>query len=241
MMNHPLPEARMEITVISIGALAKNPLWNERVPVRPSHATTTLVRTHNDAGQEVNLLTDPSLPGEALDARLYERAGIHADAITYVFLTNWRPVHRRGLERFAKATWWMSPTEVQAATDALEQAQEHAQRQSNAEMAALIQKERPLLAKVQPAPDDLADAVQIYPLPGYTPGQCGLIVTEPMLTTLIAGDAVPTRGHFAAGQVFPDCWDLDKAKASLQELMEVADVIIPGHDNLFLTPRAQHL
>lgn len=227
----------MEITVISIGALAKNALWNERVPVRTSHATTTLIQTRNDSGQEVRLLTDPSLPGEVLDARLFERAGLHADTITHVFLTNWRPVHRRGLERFSKAIWWMHETEIQAAGEALEQAQANAQRQSNTEVEPLILAEQALLAKVQAAPDDLAEGVQLYPLPGYTPGQCGLIITEATLTTLISGDAVPSRGHFLAGQVFPDCWDLEKSKESLQELMEVADVIIPGHDNAFLAPR----
>jgi len=231
----------MDLIIVSIGALSKNPLWNERVPVRTSHATTTLIRTQSDSGQDrdINLLVDPSLPGDVLDARLYERAGIHADAITHVFLTNWRPIHRRGLERFAKAQWLMHEPEIEAATAALDQAQTHSQLSTNPEVEALIKKERPLLAQVQPAPDDLASGVQLFPLPGYTPGQCVLIVTEPTLTTLLTGDAVPTRAHFAAGQVFPDCWDLEKAKESLQELMELADIIIPGHDNLFLAPRAR--
>jgi glyoxylase-like metal-dependent hydrolase (beta-lactamase superfamily II) len=88
------------------------------------------------------------------------------------------------------------------------------------------------------APDELAAGVQLYPLAGYTPGQCGLIVTTPTLTTIIAGDAVPTAAHFAAGQVFPDCWDLEKAKESMTELYEVADLVVPGHDNLFVAPRS---
>jgi hypothetical protein len=238
-MEMAVPGGLMEITVISIGALAKNALWNERVPVRTSHATTTLIHTHDEAGGEFLLLTDPSLPGEVLDARLCERAGIHAEAVTHVFLTNWRPVHRRGLERFSQAVWWMHETEIHAAGEALEQAQAHSQRQGNTEVEALVRKEQKLLAKVQAAPDGLAEGVQLYPLPGYTAGQCGLIVTEPALTTVIAGDAVPTRGHFLAGQVLPDCWDVAKSKESLLELMEVADVIVPGHDNAFLTPRAR--
>ena len=226
----------MEIMVVSIGALAKNALWNERVPVRASHATTALVRTQDGAGGEMVLLTDPSVPGEALEGRLFERAGIRGEAVTHVFLTNWRPVHRRGLARFSKAVWWMHEAEIEAAGEALRQAQEHAE--GNREMEEMVRQEQALLGKVQAAPDDLGESVQLYPLAGYTPGQCGLIVTEPALTTLITGDAVPTRGHFLAGQVFGDCWDVEKAKESLQEIMEVADVIIPGHDNMFLAPRA---
>ena len=223
----------MELTIISIGALSKNPLWNERVPVRSSHATITLLRSAGMA-----LLTDPSLPGDILDPRLHERAGIRCPEITHVFLTNWRPVHRRGLERFGKAVWWMHQAEIDAVTQALDQAEEQAVHQGEKELDALVKKERALLEKVQPAPDELAENLGLYPLPGYTPGQCGLIVTEPTLTTIIAGDAGPTAGHFAAGQVFPDCWDLDKAKESMAELFEVADVIVPGHDNLFVARRS---
>ncbi len=230
----------MELIIVSIGVLSKNPLWNERVPVRSSHATTTLLRG-KDGAAEINLLVDPSLPGDILDARLHERAGIRADQITHVFLTNWRPVHRRGLERFAKAQWLMHETEIQAAAEALDRAEEQAARQDAPEQQAIINKERALLEKISPAPDELAEGVQLYPLIGYTPGQCGLIVTTPTLTTIIAGDAVPTAAHFLAGQVFPDCWDLQKAKDSLAELYEVADLIVPGHDNLFVAPRAAGL
>jgi glyoxylase-like metal-dependent hydrolase (beta-lactamase superfamily II) len=226
----------MELIIVSIGALSRNPLWNERVPVRSSHATTALLRQGPDS--PVNILVDPSLPGDILDARLQERAGIRADQITHIFLTNWRPVHRRGIERFARAQWLMHEVEIQAAGEVLDRAEEQAAHQNAPEHEALLQKERALLDKIQPAPDELAEGVQLYPLFGYTPGQCGLIVTAPTLTTLIAGDAVPTAGHFAAGQIFPDCWDLEKAKDSLLELYEVADLIVPGHDNIFVAPRS---
>jgi glyoxylase-like metal-dependent hydrolase (beta-lactamase superfamily II) len=223
----------MELIVVSIGTLSKNPLWNERVPVRSSHATTTLIRTG-----DLRLLVDPSLPAEILDARLQERSALHSSEITHIFLTNWRPVHRRALEHFAHATWWMHDAEIAAVRTALDQAEEQAAHRGEKELDILIKKERALLDRVQPAPDELAEGLQIYPLPGYTPGQCGLIVSETTLTTIVSGDAVPTAGHFAAGQVFPDCWDLQKAKESLQELYEIADVIIPGHDNLFVARRS---
>jgi glyoxylase-like metal-dependent hydrolase (beta-lactamase superfamily II) len=227
----------MELIIVSIGALSKNPLWNERVPVRTSHATTTLLRTTlPDSDQPALLLVDPSLPGDVLDARLFERAGIHADAVTHVFLTNWRPVHRRGIEKFTNAQWLMHAPEIEAVSDALDNAEANAARQGH-QPDPLIARERALLAKVKPAPDSLGESVDLYPLPGYSPGQCGLIVTQPTLTTIITGDAVPTAAHFIAGQVFPDCFDLEKAKESLSELYEIADLIVPGHDNLFIAPR----
>jgi glyoxylase-like metal-dependent hydrolase (beta-lactamase superfamily II) len=222
----------VELIIISIGALSKNPLWNERVPVRSSHATTSLVVTG-----DAKVLIDPSLPGEILEARLGERAGLRGEAVSHIFLTNWRPVHRRGLDHFPKATWWMHQPEIDAAAAVLDQAEQQAAHQGAKELETMVRKERALLERVQPALDELGEALQLFPLPGYTPGQCGLILTEPTLTTIIAGDAVPTAGHFAAGQVFPDCWDLEKAKESMSELYEVADVVVPGHDNFFVARR----
>ncbi len=205
--------------------------------MRTSHATTSLIRTTGEDGKEMNLLVDPSLPGDILEARLYERVGIRAEAITHVFLTNWRPVHRRGLEKFSRAAWFMHADEIEAASDALERARQHADHEER-QPDAIVDKELALLTRIQPAPDEFAEGVQLNPLIGYAPGQCGLILAQPTLTVAIAGDAVPTAGHFAAGQVFPDSWDLNRARESLLELYELADVIVPGHDNLFVAPRS---
>ncbi len=226
----------MEIIVISIGTLSKNPLWSERLPVRTSHATTTLIRTVDEHAKPLNILVDPSLPAHPLEQRLFERAGIKPADITHIFLTNWRPIHRRALESFSSALWWMHPLEIQAAGDALEAAADNAARH-NEPVDKLILHEQSLLKRTLEAPDELAENVGLFPLFGYTPGQCGLIVSEPTRTTIVAGDAVPTAAHFSAGQVFPDSFDLSAAKDSLAELFEIADVIIPGHDNAFIAPR----
>jgi len=58
-----------------------------------------------------------------------------------------------------------------------------------------------------------------------------------MSTVLIAGDAVATQDHFLAGQVLPDAQDIRAAQESLQEVYEIADLIVPGHDNVFQNPR----
>jgi glyoxylase-like metal-dependent hydrolase (beta-lactamase superfamily II) len=228
----------MDVIVVSIGALSKNPLWAERTPVRASHATTTLVRTTAAEGDRAGraLLVDPSLPGQVLAGRLDERAGMKPEAITHIFLMNWRPVHRRGLEAFGRATWWMHEREIEAAREALDAAEEAAARQGP-EAERLIEQERALLARVEAAPEELGAGVDLYPLPGYTAGQCGLLISEATSTTIIAGDAVPTAGHFFAGQVFADCFDVKAAKESLVEMYEVADLVVPGHDNLFLARR----
>jgi hypothetical protein len=50
---------------------------------------------------------------------------------------------------------------------------------------------------------------------------------------------VPTLDHFLAGQVLPDAADIQAAQESMREVYEIADLVVPGHDNLFLNPRAQ--
>jgi glyoxylase-like metal-dependent hydrolase (beta-lactamase superfamily II) len=222
----------MEIIVVSIGTLSRNPLWGEKAPVRTSHATTTLIRTGG-----ANLLVDPSLPAPALEQRIFERSGLKAGEITHVFLTNWKPVHRRALGLFGKALWLMHESEIQAGDQALSLAQRH-DPDSAGEDKSMLESERRLLDRVKAAPDKPLDGVDLFPLCGYTPGQCGLLVNLPTHTVILAGDAVPTAGHFTAGQVFPDCFDLHQAQESLAELYEIADLIVPGHDNIFVNPRS---
>src|SRR3954449_5010817 len=90
--------ASIRLDVISIGTLSRNRLWNESQGTRTPHATTTLIR----AGKR-HILVDPGLPPAALGARLYERTGLKPEAIDTIFLTNFRPAHRAGLNAFPKA------------------------------------------------------------------------------------------------------------------------------------------
>ena len=107
----------MEFSVISIGALSANPIWDEREAVRTGHATTTLVRTKalGDNSTDAIILVDPGLPEPALVARLHERAGITPEAITHVFLTTFHPETRRAITAFPDALWLVSPRERESA------------------------------------------------------------------------------------------------------------------------------
>jgi len=50
--------------------------------------------------------------------------------------------------------------------------------------------------------------------------------------SVVAGDAIVTREHFDAGRVWERSADPEAAKASFAEIREIADAIIPGHDNV---------
>lgn len=222
--------ASSRVDIISIGTLSRNMLWNETAAVRTPHATCALVR----AGKR-NILIDPGLPAIVLAARLNERTGLSPDKIDTVFLTNFKPAHRAGLDAFPNAKRLIHELERDAAMAKIRELLTELEEEDDdsRRLAAELQ----LLENLTPADDKLASGVDLFPLFGYTPGTCGLLVASAATTILIAGDAVPTLDHFLAGQVLPGAHNLAAAKASLQEVYEIADVIVPGHDNTFMNPR----
>ena len=226
------PATGPRVDIISIGTLSRNRLWGETDVVRTPHATTTLVR----AGGKV-ILVDPGLPPQALAARLNERTGLPPDAIDTVFLTNGRPSHRAGLSLFPGATVLVHELERDAEVARLSALIADAPEEDLDR--AYLQRELAVIESLRPADDRLADGVDLFPLFGYTPGQSGLLVSTVLTTTLIAGDAVVTLDHFLAGQVLPDSYDVKGAQESMAEVYEIADLVVPGHDNWFVNPRGQ--
>lgn len=217
--------------VISIGALAAHPLWGERAPVRTGHATTTLI-----VAGEARILVDPGLPERALAARLGERANLAPGQITHVFFTTFKPDTTRGVGALTNAEWFVHPDEREGVgvplIGSLKEAAEHGER----ELTAALERDVAVLKRCKPAPDRLADGVDLFPLPGVTPGSCGLLVSDPRWTTLVCGDAIPTIEHLLEGKVLPTCADLQRARESFSEAVEIADLLIPGRDNITLNP-----
>jgi glyoxylase-like metal-dependent hydrolase (beta-lactamase superfamily II) len=115
---------------------------------------------------------------------------------------------------------------------------ESSERLSNEPLEAM-KADLDLLQKFEPAPDKFTPQVSLFPLYGASPGSAGLLLTPPQQTIAIAGDVVITRDHLQQGQLWEGCSDRDAANESLQEVLELADVIIPGHDNLLLAPKHQ--
>jgi glyoxylase-like metal-dependent hydrolase (beta-lactamase superfamily II) len=224
-----MPATRFDI--ISIGTLSRNILWNEAEAVRTPHATTTLVRS----GKR-HILVDPGLPAAALGARLYERTGLRPEQIDTVFLTNFRPAHRGGLSLFTRAKVYVHENDQQAFRQHYEPMLEELA--EGDETREALERELAVLESCHAAPDELAPGVDLFPLFGYTAGTCGLLLALPTMTVMIAGDAVATQEHFLAGQVLPEPYELEAAKESLQEVYDIADVVVPGHDNVFLNPRS---
>ncbi|MDY7108191.1 MAG: MBL fold metallo-hydrolase [Planctomycetota bacterium] len=221
----------LEYRVISIGTLPAHPLWDEGSPVRTGHATTTLIT----AG-EAKIIVNPGLPPQALAARMSERSRVRHDQVTHVFITTFTQDHYRGLALFEGAQWLVHEPEQQVAGEALDNQLQHARENGDPEIARAVDGHLELLRRCQIADDKLAPGVDLFPLPGLSPGTCGLLLALPTSTVLLCGDAVPTIEHLQQGKVLPECIDIEQARESFREAIEIADVLIPGRDNLAYNP-----
>jgi glyoxylase-like metal-dependent hydrolase (beta-lactamase superfamily II) len=212
-------------SIISIGALSRNRFWNEQERKRPAHATTTLIRDG-----ATRILVDPGLPPEVLAHRLDERTGLRPEQIDAVFLTSFRPVHRRALALFSGASWLMHQPEIEAMRLTLADALHH---NPAPDVAQLVREEQGLLQRIEAAGEHLGPQVHLFPSPGITPGSAALLLVEPSRSVVVAGDAVISREYYDAGQIYEQVADVPQAREAFKDILELADEIIPGHDNAF--------
>lgn len=220
----------LSFDVITIGTLARNPFWGEKGPVRTEHATTTLVREGS-----TRILVDPSLSADILATRLSERAGMKPAQIDVVFLTTWQPVHRRSLHLFDHADWLIWDREKTALLEHLEKLAADPRTKGTA-AERLIQDERELLQRCKPAPEKMTPGIHLYPAPGVSPGSAGLLLAAALSTVIVAGDVILSRDYLEHGQIYEESYNPPEARESLEDVLDIADQIIPGHDNLFITP-----
>ena len=221
----------MDLRIISIGTLAAHPLWNEKGNMRTGHATCTLVR----AGKRI-IVVDPGLPAHMIALRLHERSGVQAKDVTHVFLTTFKPETMRGVLAFEKATWWISNDEREAIGVPLVGGLHKAAADGDDDLKRLLEQDVAVLRRCEPCPDRLGDGVDLFPLPGVTPGCAGLLCSTPRATTLICGDAIPTVEHLERGQVLQSAADVTRARESFGEAVEIADYLVLGRDNLVPNP-----
>lgn len=223
----------MEYRVISIGTLPSNSLWGEKGQVRTGHSTTTLV-----VSGKKRILVDPGLPEQILSARLTERANLLPSQITDVFLTSFRSDCRRGIGAFENAEWWISEGEREGVGVPLAQhlKELNPEDEEDRVMKEVLMRDVGVLQRCKVAPDELAERVTLFPMPGVTPGLCGLLLEDPRFTVLITGDAIPTVEHLERGQVLSNSIDSAKARESFTDAVEVADLLILGRDNIVVNP-----
>jgi glyoxylase-like metal-dependent hydrolase (beta-lactamase superfamily II) len=219
----------VEYTVISIGTLSHNHLWGESSPSRTPHATTTFV-TDGDR----RILVDPGLPPAVLEARFNERTGRRLADVTDVFCTTLRPAHRRGASAMPHARWWCGEAEREWSLARLDELAASADRLRGEELQA-VREDRKVVERFRPAPERFGRQTEIFPVAGPSPGCTGLILTPQTRTIVIAGDAALTAEHVLRAQAWEGCEDAEASIESLRSILEIADIIVPGHDNILFS------
>lgn len=198
--------------IITVGNLSRNRYWGESDDRarRPALCTCTLV-----VGNGYRLLVDPSVAdAEGMRAELDRRTGLRLDDIDHVFITHAHGDHHAGLAHFGHACW-LAAAEVADSLNASGRYDRVVQAVSSAVL-----------------PD--ADAI---PTPGHTLAHHSLCFSCGGAAVVVAGDAVMTRDFWTHRQGFFNSVDFALAAQTMDALAERADIIVPGHDNYFLTGR----
>ena len=85
--------------------------------------------------------------------------------------------------------------------------------------------------------DAISPGVWVMATPGHSMDSISVVV-EAGLTIVIAGDALPTFGNFL--KMVPPALHTDRALAevSMRKILEIADLVVPGHDFPFYVHKA---
>jgi glyoxylase-like metal-dependent hydrolase (beta-lactamase superfamily II) len=81
--------------------------------------------------------------------------------------------------------------------------------------------------------EPVAAGVHTLHLPGHTAGSMGLVVEAPDGRHVLTGDAVSSAAALHRGQSSIVHHDADQARASVELVATLADVVWPGHDRPF--------
>lgn len=213
---------------LTLGHLSRNKFWGESDDAQYHSvvATTTLIQADG-----VNILVDPTLPIAETEALLQLHAGLHREDIHIVFATHYHGDHRVDASAYPNAKRYMSPASMADASAAMEE----------------VRRGRGIPGFVTgldafcAAPEFLCPGVTLYPLPGHTDGNTGLLLQAPQGRVLVAGDTIMGEEYFCTGEGYWFNTSQEKTRSSIEAAARDADFIVPGHGDWFLTAGRTHV
>ena len=200
--------------IVTVGNLSRNRYWGESEDraVRAPLCTSTLIQVGSH-----RLLVDPPIADmQRMAAELDRRTGLKTADIDAVFVTHQHGDHHAGLACFPSAEWYAAPT-----------------------VADIVNATGRYAKSLRPVTGRLFDLIDMIPTPGHTAGHHSLRFDCDGLSVVIAGDAVMTRDFWAERRGFFNSADPAQASRTMESLAQIADAIVPGHDNWFPIARAR--
>lgn len=180
---------------------------------KPVTCTSTMIRGTDEHGAPYVLIIDPTTRNNAEEYyfEISRRTGLHPEDITHCFCTHEHFDHIEGLAYFPNAKWLAAKPNLPWAGASM-----------------LVDKAR--LIGVE---GEFLPGLYAIPLPGHTNTLHGIAFRHGGKRFIAAGDAVVSKYHFAeVTNNFED--DIEMAVQTQKMIKQNFDVVIPGHDNLFL-------
>lgn len=194
--------------IITIGNLGRNRYWgeSEEKSHRDTICTCTLIR-----GDGFCILADPSIADEEkMASELDRRTGLKLSDITTIFLTHEHADHFFGIKNFPDAKWIAAPA-----------------------VAEILNKSGQLPRAIEGSTEILFDAIKVIPTPGHTHAHHSLVFDCDGLRIVIAADSIMTKDFFRERKGYFRSADLKLSTETINMVAEMADIIVPGHDNCF--------
>jgi glyoxylase-like metal-dependent hydrolase (beta-lactamase superfamily II) len=194
--------------IVTIGNLSRNRYWGEsdEKPLRRAICTCTVI-----SGDSFNLLVDPSLEDCAMMfEELNRRTGLTPEKIDTVFITHQHEDHIAGLKHFENAKWLAASA-----------------------VASGINKTGILNKRIDPSENILFNTIEVLPSPGHTYDHHILKFDCQGMSVVIAGDSVPTKDFWKEKRGYYNAVDFDQSRKTMEYIESIADIIVPGHDNMF--------
>ena len=142
---------------------------------------------------------------------LNRRTGLTPEKNDTVFITHQHSVHIAGLKHFENAKWLAAST-----------------------VASGINKTGILKMRIEPSENILFKTIEVLPSPGHTDDHHILRFDCQGMSVVIVEDSVPTNDFLKEKRRYYNAVDFDQSRKTMEHIESIADIIVPGHDNMFI-------
>lgn len=186
-----------------------------------------MIEGEDAAGRTRRILVDTGSAGRAQAlADALERRGLSGSDIDAVVLTHAHWDHMQNLDLFPRAAFCLHPSELNYLADP------HPRDSATPRWTRAALSQYPIREVVEGT--SLMDGVTVLAVPGHSAGTIAIAVATGDGIAVIAGDAIQSgqvARHRRNVLVF---WDVAMADRSVRRIVDLADIIYPGHDRAFV-------